>query len=154
MFNLRGGRVSYYNVGVQYRQQFDPTVTDEVVNALRNNPAYKVPGGGLIATPSDLARFGAAHFAPGLVGAHYEQLFTLQTTADGEATPVGLGWRVDRDEAGRLRYHHAGNPQGARAVVLVYPEQQVSVSVMTNLGGTPRDILGVAAGVAEGFLAD
>ena len=152
LFTVRAGRVSYYDSAAVYRAQLDPTIEGEVVNALRNNPAYKTPGGGLVATAEDLARFGAAHFEPGFLTAHFTQTFTPQSTAGGEMTPVGLGWRVDHDEAGRLRYHHAGSQQGARAVLVVYPEDGVSVALMGNLGGQPEDILTPAAEIAAAFM--
>ncbi len=125
-----------------------------VVNAQQVNSAYKWAGGGLIATPSDLARFGYAMIRPGYVAAAtHRMMFTPMTTADGEATNVGLGWRVDRDAAGRQRWHHAGSIVGGRAVLLVYPEHDLSISLMTNLSQTPSDALAAAEKLAQPFLA-
>lgn len=71
-------------------------------NIVQGNPAYKWAGGGLMATPTDLARFGAAHLAPGkLPAAALETLFTVYTTATNQSPPLGLGWRIDADARGR-----------------------------------------------------
>ena len=153
LFDLRPGRVSLYDLGDVYRQRIDPTITDDIVNALSNNPAYKWAGGGLIATPSDLARFGAAFIESGfLTSMTFTEVFTVQNSDSDNANRVGLGWRVDHDSAGRLRYHHAGEQQGARSVLIVYPEHDVVIAMMSNLGGIPQDILSAAASMAETFI--
>jgi len=152
-YSLRPDRVQYYDIGELYTQQMGLTIETDVVNALSNNPSYKWAGGGMIATASDLARFGAAHIEPGFLTAEtFADVFTLARTADGEATPIGLGWRIYTDENGRTYYHHAGTQQGARAVLVVYPAEGISVALLSNLGGTPEDILTPARRIAEGFM--
>lgn len=152
-YSLRPNRVEYYDIGEVYTRQMGLRVETDVVNALPNNPSYKWAGGGMIVTASDLARFGAAHARPGFLTAEtFADVFTLARTADGEATPIGLGWRIDTDENGRTYYHHAGTQQGARAVLVVYPAERVSVALLGNLGGTPEDILTPARRIAEGFM--
>src|SRR5688572_40301 len=94
----------------------NPPVAGPYANAPPANPIYKWAGGGLLATPTDVARFGAAHLAPGkLPKATLDALFTVQTAATPRSPPLGLGWRIDEDAAKRLRWHHAGAQQGARA---------------------------------------
>ena len=79
-------------------------------------------------------------------------MMTSQTTRAGEATGVGLAWRVGEDSGGRRIWHHAGNQSGARAVLIVWPDHGVAVAVCTNLSDTPRDILAHGEGIADGFL--
>ncbi len=106
----------------------------------RQQPAYKWAGGGLVMTLSDFARFGAAHLTPGVLSKRVlDTLFTVQV-ADS-SPPLGLGWRINRDKAGRLRWHHAGGQEGARAVLVVYPDQQLSIAFATNATGIPGDVL-------------
>jgi CubicO group peptidase (beta-lactamase class C family) len=132
------GRVRGYGRGSQVREL--PGVQGDWANAPINNPAYKWAGGGLVMTPADLARFGAAHLAPGRLSRRVlEMLFTVQV-ADS-APPLGLGWRVDRDRKGRPRRHHAGAQEGARASLVVYPEQQLSIAFASNATGVPGDVL-------------
>ena len=152
-FALRPGRVRFYDPAMLYQQQLGLELDGSIVNALWVNPAYKWAGGGLLASAADLARFGAAMAQPGFLSARtYSEVFTPQSTTSGDATPVGLGWNIDRDDAGRLRYHHAGLQQGTRSVLLIYPEAGVSVALMSNLGGMPRDILAEAERLAAPWI--
>ncbi|MFG0273633.1 MAG: serine hydrolase, partial [Phycisphaerales bacterium] len=115
--------------------------------------AYKVAAGGLVATPRDLARFGAAHFDDAWLGeAMFAEVFTSQTDGAGEETGCGLGWRIASDGPGRLIYHHGGSQQGCRAALVVFPAQRVSVALMGNLGGVPRGAERVAMEVASAWL--
>jgi CubicO group peptidase (beta-lactamase class C family) len=85
-------------------------------NIPSNNPAYKWAGGGLLGSPTDIARFGAAHLSAGkIAAAALKTLFTVHTERTERSPPLGLGWRIDRDDAQRLRWHHAGAQDGARA---------------------------------------
>jgi CubicO group peptidase (beta-lactamase class C family) len=118
-------------------------------NIPSNNPAYKWAGGGLLATPEDLARFGAAHLAPGkLTRSALDILFTVYTERTDRSPPLGLGWRIDEDEARRPRWHHAGGQDGARAGLVVYPAEKLSIAMATNVTGTPGDVNGPMAKLA------
>lgn len=66
-------------------------------------------------------------------------LFTVYVP--NSSPPLGLGWRINRDSKGRLRWHHAGGREGARASLVVYPEQQLSIAFASNATGTPGDVL-------------
>ena len=130
-----------------------PEAAGPVVNAYTLNSAYKVPGGGLVGDAGSLARFGALHFAPGFVREDiYRQLFTVQRTAAGEPTGTGLGWRIATDPAGRQLFHHSGSQQGSRAHLSVYPEQRLSVAILSNLGNRPDKIFDLAASISAHFL--
>ena len=123
-------------------------------NAPQNNPAYKWAGGGLLATPLDLARFGAAHLAPGkLSKTALDTLFTVYTERNERSPPLGLGWRIDEDSAKRLRWHHAGGQDGARASLVVYPKEKLSIAFATNVTQAPGDVNGPSARIADAFLA-
>ncbi len=142
------GRVSGYGPAQAVRQL--PPVTGQWANSPGSNPSYKWAGGGLLMTPSDFARFGAAHLAPGVLSkAALETLFTVQVT--DSSPPLGLGWRINRDSAGRLRWHHAGGQDGARAVLVVYPDQKLSIAFATNATGLPGDVLTPCERLANAF---
>lgn len=132
------GRVRGYGRASEVREV--PPVHGVWANAPVNNPAYKWAGGGLLMTPSDFARFGAAHLASGVLSRRVlDTLFTLQVPES--SPPLGLGWRINRDSKGRLRWHHAGGQEGARSSLVVYPNQQLSIAFATNATGTPGDVL-------------
>jgi serine beta-lactamase-like protein LACTB, mitochondrial len=147
------GRVSGYHAGDLMRRG-NPAFIGRWANAPQNNPAYKWAGGGLLATPRDLARFGAAHVSAGRFSkAALDSLFTVQTQATDRSPPLGLGWRIDSDPAGRLRWHHAGGQDGARASLVVYPHEKLSIAFASNVTQTPGDVNGPSAQIADAMLA-
>jgi serine beta-lactamase-like protein LACTB len=118
-------------------------------NIVTNNPAYKWAGGGLLATPTDVARFGAAHFGPGkLAKQSLDTLFTVYTERNERSPPLGLGWRIDQDDAGRARWHHAGGQDGARASLVLYPKEKLAIAFATNVTGLPGDVNAIAGRIA------
>ncbi len=145
-------RVSGYHPAEIVRKAF-PAFEGKFANTAQNNPAYKWAGGGLLATPCDLARFGAAHLAPGkLSKTALDTLFTVYTERNERSPPLGLGWRIDEDAAKRLRWHHAGGQDGARASLVVYPAQKLSIAFATNVTQTPGDVNGPSAKIADVFI--
>jgi serine beta-lactamase-like protein LACTB len=133
----------------------DPLTAGKLVNAAPINPAYKWAGGGLIASPADLARFGSALLAPGYLKPETLQLmFTpVPPRTGGVIAPVGMAWRVDRDTAGRRRLHHAGSIEGGRAALVIYPDQQLVVALAANLQSAMPDPLTPAGRLASLFAA-
>lgn len=124
------------------------------VEAAAQDPSARWAGGGLIGTAADLVRFAAAH-GPGRAfdEATRALLFTSQRLSSGEATGVGLGWRIGPDADGRLMHHHAGSMDGCRAVVVYYPEDDIAVALLSNRSRTPDAIEAVAQEIAAPFLA-
>lgn len=120
---------------------FDKTSDGTIVHAAPVSQAYKWAGGGMLSTADDLARFGAAHLAPGFLSAEtLHEMFTRQKTASGQESNVGLGWRIGEDSSGRRIVHHAGSMGGCRAVLVVYPAERLAVAMLSNLSGTPGPI--------------
>jgi len=149
--SLVPNRVSGYDTGDEVREDL-PSFVGKFANAPQNNPAYKWAGGGLLATPTDLARFGAAHLAPGaLSAAALKTLFTVYTQRTDRSPPLGLGWRIDTDASNRPRWHHAGGQDGARASLVVYPEPGLSIAFATNVTATPGDVLVPSAKIADAW---
>lgn len=121
--------VTYVQLGDRY---VDPPDAD---------PSYKWPGGGLLSTPADLARFGGALMAGDLLDdGMLEQLWTPQRMPDGSVNPenYGMGWRIDLESgliarADTVRViHHGGTSPGGSAFLLLVPADRVAVAVMTN----------------------
>lgn len=104
-----------------------------VRNAAFHDNSYKWAGGGFLSTASDLVRFGFAHCEPGfLQDETLEMIFTSMQTSDGEATGYGLGWRMRTDDDGRQMYYHGGTSTGGGAYLLVYPDHDVVVALLSN----------------------
>jgi serine beta-lactamase-like protein LACTB len=132
---------------------YDPEEPNRIRKAPYVDPSYKWAGGGMLSTADDLVRFGSAHVRPGFFKAEtLDLLFRTQRTTDGAETGVGIGWHIGTDSEGRRIVHHAGNMGGCRSIVLIYPESQVVVAILSNLGGTPRAIEDNTQAIAKPFL--
>ena len=91
------------------------------------------PSGGFLSSTDDMARLGRSILAPGLVNAtSLSVMVTPQQLASGQATSVGIGWRVSSDSAGRQYYHHGGTSNGGAAMLLVYPREQLVIAMASN----------------------
>lgn len=123
-----------------------------LTNAPSENYSYKWAGGGFMSTANDLVLFGL-----GLLGGELVEpttlplLFASQKTSAGEETGYGMGWRPDRDWRDRLVVHHGGSSEGARAFVLLYPEQGLAIALLANLSGASI-LKGEAECIAQLFL--
>jgi CubicO group peptidase (beta-lactamase class C family) len=131
-----------------------PKLTNGYANIPLSNPAYCWAGAGFLMTAEDCARFGAALLdspATKISAAERALLFTPLTEAAKNSPPLGLGWRIDKDEKGRLRWHHAGATPGGRYGLVVYPEISLSIALAGNAMAAPGDVLGPSAGLADIF---
>ena len=119
------------------------------------------PSGGILSTPSDMARLGAAMLDDRLLSAATRT--TLVTVPEGgrEARGGGsyaLGWRSGEwklygDALPAKAYHHAGTAVGSSSVFVVFPDYGIVVSLMMNKGGTNVDALALATDeVAQAFI--
>lgn len=125
----------------------------EIVRCPPINPAYKWPGGGLVGSAPDVARFCGALTAPGYLSAEgLSALFTANPSRTGATGVFGVGWDVDRDPKGRRRGWHAGSIVGGRSIVMMLPDDGVAVAMLTNLGQVDVDPLVPAQHIADAFL--
>lgn len=93
----------------------------------------KVPGGGWVATASDIVRIARALLAGKLLKSQaVEIMWTPQKLKNGESTGYGLGWGIYRKD-GLLVAEHSGSQQGIRSHLLIVPERRLAIAVLTNL---------------------
>ncbi len=98
--------------------------------------SYKWAGGGFVASPEDLARFGLAMLRGEMLDSTtVSRLWTSLRTQDGVETGYGIGWAVGRDAAEHRVVSHTGSSVGGRAILLIYPDERVVVAMATNLAG-------------------
>lgn len=117
-------------------------VTDddgEPVEHAPYDPSYKLPGAGYLSTASDLCRFGTALLEGGMVerGVLEGELWANAVDASGEPTGFGLGFRIDELEDGTPAMHQPGGGIGISGWLFVFPEEGVSVAVLSNQTGAP-----------------
>jgi CubicO group peptidase (beta-lactamase class C family) len=110
----------------------------DIVDAQPADLTDRWPSGGFLSTAEDLARFAQGMVDPSFLRPEFREAFLVpQRTGDGKETRVGLGWRIATDAQGRRYLHHGGDTLGGRAFVLLYPEQRVSIALLTNLTFAP-----------------
>lgn len=125
-----------------------------LVNAALADMSYKVPGGGLVGTAPDVARFGMALVSGQLLSA--ESLEAMLTPAgpgrDGE-DGYGLGMNVaERD--GRPEAWHLGGQEGVSTALYFRPTEGPVVAILTNLEGVPPALLPLARRIADLVVTD
>jgi len=104
--------------------------------------SYSWGGAGMGATAPDLARWGGRLVSGEVVSpTTFDWMTRPARLGDGAevreaAYAVGFGWRVAEDRDGRRIVHHAGVTTGARSVLLLWPEERVAVSVLSNASWT------------------
>ncbi|MCU1299497.1 MAG: beta-lactamase [Acidobacteriaceae bacterium] len=105
----------------------------EVVNTYLADTSNKIPGGGLISTPTDLADFAIASMQGKLVTkATEEQMWMPQKTSDGKKTTYGLGWEIG-DLQGKKKIAHSGGQPGTTTNLAMLPDLDLAVAVMCNM---------------------
>lgn len=119
-----------------HNQEGEPTCPGMIPSAVAH--------GGLITTPTDLARFGIAlmkayHGYPGplLSASMVRQMFQLETWVDdtsifGFPFGQGLGVFLARLEDQRIIFHPGGNDPGASCLLLFLPDSGQGTAIMTN----------------------
>lgn len=101
-------------------------------NAGLTNSSYKIPGGGLLGTTEDLAKFAVALQNGKLLQEKtVAQMSMRQKLKDGKEIDFGLGWRVDATGA----LAHGGAQQGTSSFLLVDSPNKAAVALMANTEG-------------------
>ncbi len=110
--------------------------------------------GGIYTSVSDLVKWDHNLEAHTLVGAEARKLsWTPAVLTNGEKTSYGFGWFVDQDR-GRLRLTHNGETRGFTNAILRYPDQRLTVIVLTNItNSAPWDVAQQIADVWLGATA-
>jgi D-alanyl-D-alanine carboxypeptidase len=105
------------------------------------------PSGAFLSTVTDLAKWDAAlYFDKILSHQQRELMWTPVKLSDGSEKPYGFGWEVAK-LGKHTQVKHAGTMLGFRSQVLRFPDDRLTVVVLTNATqATPEKIaLGVAA---------
>ena len=104
-----------------------------VVNADLLDSSYKIPGGGLISSADDMARFEIAMLSDTVIKrATRDVMWTPQKTAEGKQNGYALGWGTGTHE-GIFEIGHNGSQQGASTAIILAPEKRDAVVVLINM---------------------
>ena len=125
------------------------------------NNSNKWAGGGFLSTPADLVRFGNAVLNQRLFDSSTSQLlFTPVKLKNGEVNiqNYALGWRNDvtelvfKDKIKVNTLHHGGVALGSEAVLILFPEYNITVAITRNKNGNIGDLFELAYEIAELFI--
>jgi CubicO group peptidase (beta-lactamase class C family) len=104
-----------------------------VRNAGVLDSSYKIPGGGLISSADDMARFEAAILADQFVKRPTRDLmWTSLKSADGKFTGYALGWGIS-ERVGVHVVAHTGGQQGTSTAFALVPDRRAGVVVLANM---------------------
>ena len=127
-----------------YHRRADGTLA----NAPLADTSNRTPGGGLVASVEDVARFASAVQRGVLLKPETLQMaLTPQKVRGGRTTGYGLGWVLGRRGTRREAYHVGGQPQ-VSTVVYMLPEAGVAVAILADLEGVENGLLDLARQVA------
>ena len=94
--------------------------------------SYKWGGGGLVTSAPDLCRFGIAIINNTLTKEETrKEMWTEQKLNDGSGTRYGLGWSV-RTLGDRRMFGHSGAQQMVRTLLMVFPDDETVIAILTN----------------------
>lgn len=109
------------------------TQAGEIQNAPLHDTSIKVPGGGLVTTVEDLARFAIGINTNKLVKPEtLTQMWTKPKTSDGKEQGYAMGFLIN-DREGLLRVFNDGSQAGTRTFLFLIPGQKFAIALMTNL---------------------
>lgn len=109
----------------------------EVENAPYINLSGRWAGSGYLSTPTDLVRFGAAHFNRDFVSQKaFDRMMTTRQL-EGADIAEGLGWGKRSGFENREMVWGDGSTPGAKGGLLLYTKPQVSIAVLSNMRGAP-----------------
>jgi len=142
--------------GIQTSGFFTSNGKGRVKQAEKVNMYMKLPCGGMLSTSEDLVSFGNAYI--------YQRILKEQTQTDllndsplpnGETTGYGMGWGVSTDKKGRFLISHTGGNTGSVCRLVVYPEQQLSIAIVSNTFGIDwLKFIRNTSKISNGLLAD
>lgn len=136
---------------IEDRANFYELRNNKIINARYVNNSNKWAGGGFLSTSIDLAKM-----AQNLLKNEYLNKSTLKTLwtptilFNGKKTNYCLGWRKDKDSLGRSFIHHGGSSVGGRSFLLIYPDEEIIVTITCNLFARFDD--SIVLKIAENFI--
>jgi len=110
-------------------------VKGEVKNSEFVDVSSRFAGGGTRSTVVDLLRYAKGIIEGKLLKRQtWKLLFTSMATSDGRFTGYGMGWGV-RPWRGHFQVSHSGSQPETRTYILIFPEENFSIAVASNLEG-------------------
>jgi serine beta-lactamase-like protein LACTB, mitochondrial len=130
-------------------QGYVKTPAGDLRNSELADTSNKIPGGGLVASAEDVARFAMA-LTGGLLldRASVARMLTRQSTRDGKPVGYGMGFFLT-DRGGMREAWHTGGQQRVSNVLYLQPDRHVGVVLLCNLEGVGPQLTELAREVAD-----
>jgi len=133
--------VSFYNI-----KNGIPILAPKVDNS------YKWAGGGFVGTSTDMVKFIQGLYQSSFISE--KSLTELQEPLhlkNGNSTNYGLGWVNGKDFWRNRIVGHSGGSTGGRAMLILYPEKDVTVAILVN-SGSGGNLNSLAKRIARRFM--
>jgi CubicO group peptidase (beta-lactamase class C family) len=145
IFEPLGMQQSSYDSGNAYdpTQAFPFRRVGQPATFLNTTTLYAA--GGLVSTVEDLYRWDQALYSDQLL--NHNLRVEMFTPGNGS---YGFGWKIERPN-GFLRISHAGNMTGVSNFIARYPEQRVTVIVLSNVENA--NVIGISDTIANMVLS-
>jgi len=117
---------------------------NKVIEKKRTNLSNRIPGGGFYSTVEDLLKFGQAILNNDLVSSETLELMWTDSKLKKEGNPYGLGWFLygQNPKHGHV-YGHSGGQTGASSQLMILPEEDIVLVIMSNTSRTWAHIFGM-----------
>ncbi len=124
------------------------------------NNSNKWAGGGFLATPTDLVKIGNAFLNHQLFDNETRAMLIKPVTLDnGEVNEqeYAIGWRnntkdIFNDGKKITIWHHGGIANGSISLLALFPEHNLSISMLANKNGSSSDLFENVYAIAKLFI--
>lgn len=110
-----------------------------LLRAAPHNFSYTWAGGGMAASADGIVRFGGAMLENRIVSkASFDRMLVPMPLGNGSPAgerdfTVGFGWRNGTDSLGKPMAFHNGVTIGARSALVLWREEQIAASLLSNM---------------------
>ena len=119
-------------------QFYTKTKKNKIVLGNSVSNEHKVAGGGFLSTTEDLIHFGNEVINPSILKKEsLNEILKPQKTTSGKSTNYGVGFGISKTKKGTIKYLHSGGGIGASTILLIYPEEEIVIAILTNLSKAP-----------------
>ncbi|OSY88260.1 hypothetical protein WH52_05635 [Tenacibaculum holothuriorum] len=118
------------------RTQFYVKRKGKIVIGPKVSNEYKAAGGGFLSTSEDLVLFGNEFIKPKVTTTNsIKELTTSNILTFGNETDYGIGIGISTTKNNSPKFSHSGGGVGVSSMLLIYPEEEIVISILTNLSG-------------------
>ncbi|MBN1821794.1 MAG: beta-lactamase family protein [Prolixibacteraceae bacterium] len=112
---------------------FDHNYVSQVINASTKDLSYKLPSRGYLSTVDDLIKLGNAFLYSDYISDTIKIKTFRVDEFPGEPSNWANGWFIVDNNTGYKIYGSRGSEVGGGAGLLIYPEQNFVITILTNV---------------------